>query len=97
MLRLNGEGNKLFAASGCPACGMSGYAGRTGLFEVMPVIYQPARNDRRGPPAQEIREKAVAQGMVEFRQAALLKVARGETSTEEVFRVIPPENLLLDG
>jgi len=34
--------------------------------------------------------------MLEFRQAALLKVARGETSTEEVFRVIPSEHLLLE-
>ena len=37
-----------------------------------------------------------AEGMLEFRQAALLKVARGLTSTEEVFRVIPPEHLMLD-
>jgi hypothetical protein len=32
--------------------------------------------------------------MLEFRQAALLKVARGETSTEEMFRVIPTEVLV---
>jgi len=92
-----GEGNKLFAASGCPACGMSGYAGRTGLFEIMPVVSSLRELIAEGRPAREIREKAVAQGMLEFRQAALLKVARGQTSTEEVFRVIPTENLLLDG
>lgn len=34
--------------------------------------------------------------MLEFRKAALLKVARGETSTEEVFRTIPGEELLMD-
>jgi type II secretory ATPase GspE/PulE/Tfp pilus assembly ATPase PilB-like protein len=92
-----GEGNKLFAASGCRSCGMSGYAGRTGLFEVMPIVSSLREMIAEGRSAREIREKAVAQGMVEFRQAALLKVARGETSTEEVFRVIPTENLLLDG
>jgi len=93
----SGEGNKLFASSGCRACGMSGYAGRTGLFEVMPVVSSLREIIAEGRPSREIREKAVAQGMLEFRQAALLKVARGETSTEEVFRVIPTENLLLDG
>ncbi len=92
-----GEGNKLFAASGCPACGMSGYAGRTGLFELMPIGSGIRELIAEGRPAREIREKAVAQGMLEFRQAALLKVARGQTSTEEVFRVIPSENLLVDG
>ena len=39
-------------------------------------------------PVREIRTKAVEEKMPEFRQAALLMVARGQTSTEEVFRVI---------
>jgi hypothetical protein len=33
--------------------------------------------------------------MLEFRQAALLKVARGVTSTEEMFRVIPTDVLVV--
>ena len=44
----------------------------------------------------QIREQAIKDGMLEFRKAALLKVARGETSTEEVFRVIPTDELLLE-
>ncbi len=40
-----------------------------------------------------IRQKAVEEGMIPFRQAALLKVARGETSIDEVFRAIPSEYL----
>ena len=43
-----------------------------------------------------VRDKAVAEGMLQFRQAALLKVARGQTTIEEVFRVIPSEHLLLE-
>ena len=35
----------------------------------------------------------VEEGLVEFRQAALLKVARGDTSIEEVFRTVPSEYL----
>ena len=40
--------------------------------------------------------KALEEGMIEFRQAALLKVARGDTSIEEVFRAVPSEYLGLD-
>ena len=47
-----------------------------------------------GRPTREIREAALAEKMLEFRHSALLKVAQGLTSTEEVFRVIPSEHLL---
>jgi type II secretory ATPase GspE/PulE/Tfp pilus assembly ATPase PilB-like protein len=42
---------------------------------------------------QAIREKSLEEGTIEFRQAALLKVAKGETTVEEVFRVVPTEYL----
>ena len=44
----------------------------------------------------KLREQAIKDGILEFRKALLLKVARGETSTEEVFRVIPTDELLLE-
>ena len=43
---------------------------------------------------REIREQAVKEGMLDVRRAALLKVAEGVTSTEEMMRVIPSEHLL---
>ena len=88
------EGRALHAARGCPACTGTGYAGRTGVFEVMPVSRAIRDLISDGAPTRDIRATAVGQGMLEFRQAALLKVARGETSTEEMFRVIPTEVLL---
>ncbi|MGB7157664.1 MAG: GspE/PulE family protein [Tepidisphaeraceae bacterium] len=90
------EGKVLFAPKGCDACGMEGYAGRTGVFEVMPVTRAIRNLISDGKPARDIRTKAVEEGMLEFRHSALLKVAKGETSTEEVFRVIPSEHLLLE-
>lgn len=91
---LNGnEGRTLFAPKGCEACGMEGYAGRTGVFEVLtvtPAIRQLISDAR---PVAAIREQMVAEKMPSFRQAALLKVARGLTSSEEIFRVIPAEHL----
>lgn len=88
------EGNTLYAARGCPACTGTGYAGRTGVFEVMTVSGSVRNLISDGAPTRDIRTAAVRQGMLEFRQTALLKVARGETSTEEMFRVIPTEVLV---
>jgi type II secretory ATPase GspE/PulE/Tfp pilus assembly ATPase PilB-like protein len=45
-------------------------------------------------PAAEVHAQALADGMLPFRHAALLQVARGRTTTEEIFRAIPTEQLL---
>ena len=88
------EGRTLCAARGCPACQMLGYQGRTGVFEVLPATQSIRSLIADGATTRAIREQALIDGMLEFRLSALLKVARGITSTEEVFRVIPPEHLL---
>jgi len=90
------EGKALFAARGCDACGMSGYSARTGIFEVMPVNKDLRAMIAEGASTAQIRDKAVEHKVMKFRQSALMKVARGHTSTEEVFRVIPSEHLLHD-
>ena len=91
------DGKRLWAARGCAKCHGSGYAARTGVFEVMPVSRAVRDLVSDGAPTRDIRRAAVGEGMLEFRQAALLKVARGETSTEEMFRVIPTEVLVEAG
>ncbi len=90
------EGKHLFGSKGCEECNMEGYAGRSGVFEVMPITRTIRNLISDGEPARTIRTKAVEEGMLEFRQSALLKVARGETSTEEVFRVVPAEHLMME-
>jgi general secretion pathway protein E len=72
---------------GCPQCRGTGYQGRTAIFEVMEM------NDRiRGiihdkSDAETIRKAAVADGMVGLREAAVLKMLKGETTFDEVIRV----------
>jgi type II secretory ATPase GspE/PulE/Tfp pilus assembly ATPase PilB-like protein len=90
------EGKALYAAKGCEACSMSGYAGRSAIFEMLPVTRAIRNLIADGAPNREIRAKAIEEKMAEFRQTAMLKVARGETSMEEIFRVIPTEHLVLD-
>ena len=70
-----------------------GYSGRTGVFEVMPISRDLRQLIMQQQPTTVLRRRAIEEGMIEMRQAALLKVARGETSIEEVFRAIPAEYL----
>jgi type II secretory ATPase GspE/PulE/Tfp pilus assembly ATPase PilB-like protein len=70
------------------------YTGRTGVFEVMAISAKLRELIAAGSPAHEIRRQATAEGMIGVRQAALLAVAHGVTSVEEVFRVVPAEFLL---
>ena len=90
------EGKTLFAPKPGPSNGMTGYVGRTGVYEVMSINPALRALISDGSNARAIREAAVEDHMLEFRHAALLKVARGQTSTEEVFRVIPSDVLLID-
>lgn len=88
-----GEGKTLFAPRGCSLCEGRGYSARTGVFEVMAVSPALRTAIADGRPAADLRQIASAEGMLQFRQAALLKVAHGLTSTDEVFRAIPAEQL----
>jgi type II secretory ATPase GspE/PulE/Tfp pilus assembly ATPase PilB-like protein len=83
-------------AEPAPSNHMTGYAGRTGVFEVLPVSKAIRQLITDEAPTRAIRDKAIEEKMLDFRKAALLKVARGETSTEEVLRVIPSEHLLTE-
>jgi type II secretory ATPase GspE/PulE/Tfp pilus assembly ATPase PilB-like protein len=94
---LNGEeGKALWMHHGCETCSFTGYDSRTGVFEVMPINKELRTMIAEGAPSVAIRDKAVENRMLRFRQSAMIQVARGLTSTEEVFRVIPSEHLLLE-
>ncbi|MCC6419591.1 MAG: type II/IV secretion system protein [Gemmataceae bacterium] len=87
------EGKILYGQGGCDACRTTGYAARTGVFEVLVVSKAIRKLIMAKSSLQTIRQKAIEDGTIEFRQAALLKVAKGETTVEEVFRVVPTEYL----
>src|SRR4051812_25098723 len=88
-----GEGEALYAAKGCPECHQTGYTRRLGVFEVMRITRELRRMIAEGQPTRALRQKAIEEGFIELRKSALLKVARGETSAEEVIRTIPSEYL----
>lgn len=90
------EGRMLYAHVPTEKNHMTGYTGRTGVFEVMPSTKSLRMLIADGSPVEAIRQQARADGMLPFRHAALLCVARGVTSAEELFRVIPTEQLVVD-
>ncbi|MDJ0523464.1 MAG: ATPase, T2SS/T4P/T4SS family [Planctomycetota bacterium] len=86
------EGVTLYRAVGCNRCS-AGYAGRFALLETLPVTEAIKRMIIDGHSAIEIRHKALEEGMISLRRAALLNAMRGNTSVEEVLRVTLAENV----
>lgn len=79
--------NKLFRGKGCQACGGTGYYGRVGVFEVLPVTDSVGRMILERKPAVDIEKKAKDEGMITLKQDGYLKVVAGETTIEEILRV----------
>ncbi len=73
--------------TGCSDCGGTGYRGRTGVFEVLPVNAAMRRVLLSTPTASAIGTASREHGMVTLRAAALAAAHRGETTYEEVLRV----------
>ncbi len=72
---------------GCTHCNRTGYRGRLGIFELMMMTAKIRELAFDGSPTQHIRKAAIAQGMTTLYNDGVLKVLRGITTVEEVFRV----------
>jgi type IV pilus assembly protein PilB len=73
-----------FGPVGCDACKGTGYKGRTGIYEVMPISDEMRQLIMRGANALELAEQAQREGVKNLRQSGLLKVKQGVTSLEEI-------------
>jgi general secretion pathway protein E len=78
----------LYRGKGCNLCGDTGYMGRIGLFEVMSVSEEIKRLTINGASTNEIREKAIEEGMVPLMRDGMLKVKDGLTTASEVLRTV---------
>jgi general secretion pathway protein E len=78
---------QLYGPAGCAACHGSGYAGRTGVYELLVVDGQGKRLIHASGGEQPLREHARAQGMQTLREDGMRWVLSGTTSLEEVVRV----------
>ncbi|MEK7550724.1 MAG: ATPase, T2SS/T4P/T4SS family [Patescibacteria group bacterium] len=78
---------KLFRGKGDVECGNSGYLGRMGLFEVLPITEKISKLILERASASVIEAQAKEEGMITLKQDGYLKVVEGVTTLEEVLRV----------
>ena len=79
--------SKQMRGSGCSACRFTGYAGRLGLFEILPVTDEVRELILEHKSAGHIKALAMTQGMTTLRQDGWEKVLAGRTTIDEVLRV----------
>ena len=81
------DGIELYRGKGCDNCRQSGYKGRVALYEIM--VNDDVIQDKifAGADLNELRDTAVAQGMMTLRQLAVYKWKKGVTTMEEVIRL----------
>ena len=72
---------------GCSECYHTGYKGRIGLYEYMPITHAIKHQLLISPDASRLGQIALEEGMVSLRQRGIELVLRGETTIEEVVRV----------
>ena len=78
----------LYRPTGCSACSNTGYRGRAGLYEVMPMTEEIQRLTVDRASADELRKTAIEQGMMTLRDDGLEKARMGRTSIGEIARVV---------
>ena len=65
----------------------TGYYGRIGIFEVLPVTEKIGRLILERAPASEVEREAINEGMISMKQDGYMKAIEGITTVEEVLRV----------
>jgi len=78
---------KLYRGRGCDKCFQLGTAGRTGIYEMLPIDAELCSMIIRRASTAEIKEHALSRGMRTLRDDGLAKAAAGITTIEEVLRV----------
>ncbi len=77
-----------YKAAGCDQCNHTGYRGRVGLYEVMRVTDKLRRLIASRASEDALRDAALAGGMVSLGEDGLAKVKSGQTTAEELLRVV---------
>jgi type IV pilus assembly protein PilB len=78
----------IFEPKGCEKCNNLGYKGRTTISEVLVVDREIEQLIIQGASSSQVRDKAIENGMISMEQDGYLKILEGETTLEEVERVI---------
>src|SRR5213594_3515186 len=82
------KGTPLYRAAGCPDCAMTGYRGRFSILEVLTVTPEVERRIGAGETADHIAEAGRRSGMKSLWESGLAHVLRGESTIDELTRVV---------
>jgi len=82
------ERSKMHVAVGCEKCNKTGYKGRTGLYEAILMNESVGKAVSMNSSDKEIWEAAKGEGLLTMKQDGIIKVLAGETSMDELRRVI---------
>jgi type IV pilus assembly protein PilB len=75
-----------YHGAGCSECHGTGFSGRIGVYEVMPVTTNLKELIVENASRDSLRREALAEGVLSLREAALIKLKQGVTTLEEVLR-----------
>ncbi|MGZ5031876.1 MAG: type IV-A pilus assembly ATPase PilB [Usitatibacter sp.] len=73
-----------FGPVGCDICKNTGYKGRLGIYQVMPISEDMERIIMKNGNAIDLADQAAREGIKDLRQSGLIKVKKGLTSLEEI-------------
>lgn len=79
---------KFFVGSGCDHCSGIGYKGRVGIFEFLKISPEFQKAASGNKTLRELKDIAMAEGMITMEQDGLIKAIAGTTSIKEVLKVI---------
>lgn len=88
-----GEGETIYGPDPDDPDSHEGYVSQTGLFEVLTVTRTVKELISQSADVMEIHREALRQGMLDFKRAALIKIAKGQTSVEESSRAVPTSEI----
>ncbi|HVH10732.1 MAG TPA: type II/IV secretion system protein [Gemmatimonadales bacterium] len=88
LIRWIPKGTPLYRAAGCPDCAMTGYRGRFSIVEVLTVTPEVERSVAAGETADHIAAAARRSGMKSLWDSGLTHVLRGESTLDELTRVV---------
>ncbi len=80
------QGRQFYRGSGCEICNGSGYKGRVGIFELLSISPEIQSMINKRMPTQDIKRKAVDEGMITLRGDGINQVLQGVTTAAEVLQ-----------
>jgi len=80
---------EIYKPVGCLECRMTGYRGRTGIYELLEITSEIRKLVNDAPSIEALRAQGMREGMRPLRVSGAMKVATGITTVEEVLKVAP--------